>query len=151
MQSAKRKLLFMMFTPSGQGLAATLTRIIHSREYRFPSLTQRFRQIGTRMIQLALSVADSSASTLHANPRGAPGLSQQSRLPTESKPKYISTCSQLILQRKSKQVGNHPSLSLSGAAERQRNGNSLCDCLRPRRKSEERRVNRRHGIGRARR
>jgi len=69
------------------------------------------------MIQLALSVADSSASTLHANPRGAPGLSQQSRLLTESKPKYISTCSQLILQRKSKQVGNHPSISLSGGGK----------------------------------
>ena len=48
------------------------------------------------MIQLALNVEDSSASTLHVDLGGAPGLFQESRLLTELRPKYISTCVALL-------------------------------------------------------
>src|SRR5215813_3687752 len=62
-QSAKRKLVFMeSLLP-----AVDPTGRIHRRESRFPSLTQRFRLIRTPMIQLALNVQDSFASTLHVN------------------------------------------------------------------------------------
>src|ERR1051325_4924934 len=65
-QSAKSKLLFMMLLLVA-AISSTLTGIMHSRESQSPSLTQRFRLTRTRMIQLALNVEDSFASTLHVD------------------------------------------------------------------------------------
>src|SRR3569832_89932 len=86
-------------------IATTLTRIIHRTESQFPSLTQRFRLTRTPMIQLALNVEDSSASTLHVDLHGAPGLSQESRLQIESRPKYTSTCSSVLTKQTQNRYG----------------------------------------------
>lgn len=82
-----------------------ITRIIHRTRSRLPSLTQRFRLTRTPMIQLALNVEDSSASTLHVDLYEAPGLFQESRLQTESRQKYTSTCRSVLTTQNQNRYG----------------------------------------------